>query len=86
MATLTITKVSAVLFLTPQGQTNPKSFFGATGNYIASDDNTTLLITITQPNQPVSQYTVPFGSLTVGGTLCTTMSQAKTMLNAIFGT
>ena len=87
MATLAITKVSGVLFFQQNSNTNPKSYFGATGKYQASDDNLTLLIQITDQSQSAPDlYTIPYGSLTIGGTLCTTMSQAKTMLNGIFGT
>jgi hypothetical protein len=84
---LTITKVSGVLFILDSNNTNPKSYFGATGKYQASDDNTTILITITAASGTTTdQYSVAYGSLTVGTSTPTTMSSAKILLNAIFGT
>lgn len=84
---LTITKVSGVLFILDSNNTNPKSYFGATGKYQASDDNTTILITITAASGTTTdQYSVAYCSLTVGTSTPTTMSSAKILLNAIFGT
>ena len=84
---LTITKISGVLLITKTGNTNPKSYFNATGKYQASDDSTTILITITdQAGQVPDQYTVAFGDLTVGTSTPTTMSSALVLLNSIFGT
>ena len=85
MATLTITKVSGVIFVTPQGVTNPKSYFNAKGTFAASDDNTVLNISIDNGFN-TDFYTVPYASLTVGTSTPTTMSSAKVLLNAIFGT
>lgn len=78
---LTITKVSGVIFITQTGNTNPKSYFGGKGKYQLSDDNTTILITIEG-----DQYTVAYNSLTVGTSVPTTVSSALVLLNAIFGT
>jgi len=87
MAALTITKISGVLFITQGTTQNPKSYFGGVGKYQVSDDNTTILIKMVQAGQTVpDEYTVAYGSLTVGTSTATTMSQAKTLLNAIFGT
>lgn len=87
MATLRITKISAVIFITPQGSTNPKSYFGATGSFQASDDNTTILIKVTSAGKTVpDEFIVPYASLTVGTSTPTTLSSALILLNAIFGT
>lgn len=84
---LTITKVSGILFVTQSGNVNPKSYFSATGKFQASDDSTTILISISQAGQDVpDQYTVAFGSLTVGTSTPSTMSSALVLLNSIFGT
>lgn len=81
MATLTITKVSSVIFVADSNVTNPKSYFGATGRYQFSSDDTTFVITIGD-----DQYTNTWQNLRVGTSTPTSVSQAKTLLNAIFGT
>lgn len=87
MATTTITKVSGVLFIRSSANTNPKYYFGATGKYQGSDDNTTILITIIGPNGVIlDQYTVAYADLTVGATVAASFSSALVMLNGIFGT
>lgn len=87
MATYTITKVSGVLFVLSSTNTNPKSYFGATGSYQASDDNTSALITFYSSSGVIlDQYTVVLGSVTVGTSTPSTMSSLKVLLNAIFGT
>lgn len=84
---LTITKVSGVLFITQTGNANPKSYFGCNGKYQVSDDSTTILINITDASgTSVDQYTVAFGSLTVGTSTAPNIGTAKVLLNAIFGT
>lgn len=87
MATTTITKVSGVLFVTDSNNTNPKSYFGATGNYQFSDDNATVLITIGTPNTATYyEVRVAWGSLIVGTQVPASVSTAKILLNAVFGT
>lgn len=87
MATYTITKVSGVIFVLDSTNTNAKSYFGATGKYQASDDNTSALITINGANGVIlDQYKVVLGSVTVGTSTPSTMSSLKVLLNAIFGT
>lgn len=81
MATLTLTKVSGVLFILDSNVTNPKSYFGATGKYQFSSDDTTVIITI-----GTDQYTTTWQNLRVGTSTPTTVSQAKVLMNAIFGT
>lgn len=85
-ASLTITKISGVIFFQNATSTYPKSFTGAQYQYQASDDGTTILIVITESPTLVHRHTVAYGNLTVGTTRATTMSQALTMLNSIFGT
>lgn len=86
MATYTVTKVSAVLFVLSSTNTNPKSYFGATGKFQASDDNTSVLVTITDSSGvTLDQYTFVLGSVTVGTSTPSTMSSLKVLLNAIFG-
>lgn len=78
--TTTITKISAVLFVTVNGS-NPKSYFGATGKYQFSDDNTTVQICI-----GLDVYNTTWQNLIVGTSTPTSVSQAKTLLNGILGT
>lgn len=85
MPTLTVTKVSGVIFVKKSENTNPKSYFNATGNFQASDDNITLLISI-KDGFNTDQYTIPYTSLTVGSSTPPNMNTAKILLNAIFGT
>ena len=79
MPTTTITKISSVLFVTQQGF-NPKSYFGATGSYQFATDDSTVNIYIGN-----DIYTVAWADLRVGTSTPTSVSQAKTLLNAIFG-
>lgn len=81
MPTITITKVSGVLFLRNSDNTNAKSYFGATGKYLISDDNTTIQIFIGG-----DIYSLTWQNLRVGTSTPTSISQAATLLNAIFGT
>lgn len=84
---LTITKTSGVIFITQTGNANPKSYFGATGKYQVSDDNTTILITIGNSGQSSpDQYSVDYTVLTVGTSTASNIGTAKVLLNAIFGT
>jgi|CXWK01.1.fsa_nt_gi hypothetical protein len=81
-----ITKISGVLFVLDSTNTNPKSYFGATGKFQASDDNTSALITIYGSNGVIlDQYKVVLGSVTVGTSTPSTMSSLLVLLNAIFG-
>jgi len=87
MATYTITKVSGVLFVLSSTNANPKSYFGATGKYQVSDDDTSALITLYGSNGVMlDQYTVVLGSVTVGTSTPSTISSLKVLLNSIFGT
>jgi hypothetical protein len=81
MATTTITKVSGVLFVLDSNVTNPKAYFGATGKYQFATDDSSVTITI-----GADQYTTTWQNLRVGTSTPTSVSQAKTLLNAIFGT
>ena len=85
---LTITKVSGVLFVLDStiGATNPKSYFGATGTYQLSDNNTTVSITITSASGlTTTQYTGTLGTITIGTSTPSTVSSLLVLLNAIFG-
>lgn len=87
MSTLTLSKISGVLFVKKDINTNPKAYFAATGTYQASDDNTTIAIYISQAGQDIPDtYNIPFGNLTVGTSTPTTMSSALILLNGFFGT
>ncbi len=77
---LTLTKISGVLLVKDSTHTNPKSYFGATGTYQFADDDTTVTIKI-----GTDIYTLTWQNLIVGSSTPTTVSQAKTLLNAIFG-
>lgn len=83
---LTITKISGVVFVQDSTSTNPKAYFGATGKYQFNDANDSVLITIGNVANTVDQYTVAVGSLTVGTSTPSTASSCKVLLNAIFGT
>lgn len=85
MSTLLIQKVSGVLFVKKSTVTNPKSYFNAKGNFQGSDDNLSILITISD-DIITDQYTVTLGSLTVGTSTPSTMSSSLILLNSIFGT
>jgi hypothetical protein len=86
MAVTNISKISNVLFVSVSGA-NPKSFFGAVGTYTVSDDNNTVRIRIAAPMIMAEDYSLNvLTELQVNGQTPTTVSQAKTLLNAIFGT
>lgn len=78
--TLTLTKTSGVLFILDSNNTNPKSYFGAVGRYQFSNDNATVNIFI-----GTDIYNVAWGDLRVGTSTPSTVSQAKVLLNSIFG-
>lgn len=79
--TITITKISSVLFVQDSNRTNPKSYFNTTGKYQISDDNATIQIFIGDDT-----YNMTWQNLRVGTSIPTSVSQAATLLNAIFGT
>lgn len=79
--TTTITKVSGVLFVLQSSHANPKSYFGLTGKYIFADDDSSVYISIGG-----DVYNTTWQNLRVGTSTPTTVSQAKVLLNAIFGT
>lgn len=81
MATLTLTKTSGVLFILDSNVTNPKSYFGATGKYQFASDDSSYTLSIGQDT-----YTGAWQDLRVGTSTPTSVSQAKTLLNAILGT
>lgn len=85
MASLTLTKVSGVTFIKKDVWANPKSYQGYNSNYQASDDNTTVFITISN-GATIDTYTIPYGGLIVGSQTATSMSTALVLLNAFFGT
>lgn len=78
--TLSIYKISGVLFVA-EDALNPKSYFGAAGNYQFATDDTTVIITIGS-----YQVSVPYTGLRIGASAQapTTVTTAKTLLNAIF--
>lgn len=78
---INISKISGVLFVQDSANTNPKSYFGATGTYQFSDNDTTVTIII-----GTDIYTLIWQDLVVGSTTPTTVSDAKVLLNSIFGT
>lgn len=77
----TFTKISGVLFVLVAGNTNPKSYFGATGQYQFSDNDSTVSVTI-----GLDVYVIAWQDVRVGTSTPTTVSQAKVLLNSIFGT
>lgn len=87
MATITITKVSGIVFIRNSDNTYPKSYFNATGKWQAADTaNTVLLLISDQARQEADQYVLTLGSVTVGTSTPSTMSSLLVLLNAIFGT
>lgn len=85
---LTITKISGVIFILDSTlvTTNPKSYFGATGTYQLSDNNTTVAITITSASGvTTTQYTGTLGTITIGTSTPSTVSSLLVLLNSIFG-
>jgi tetrahydromethanopterin S-methyltransferase subunit E len=83
MALTTLTKTSGVLFVTvgTVGVALPKSYFGATGSYTPYDDSSGFQISI-----GADVYRTAWEDLRVGTSTPTSFSQARTLLNAIFGT
>lgn len=84
VSSLTITKISGVTFI-KEGTQNPKALIGFSGRYQASDDNTTIAITVTDGDVTL-YWTVAYGNLTVGTSTCPNMNTALVLLNGIFGT
>lgn len=80
MPTITITKQSGVLFVRDSTNTNAKAYFGLVGSYQFADDNTTVTIKI-----GTDIYTLTWQNLIVGSTIPSTVSDAKVLLNSIFG-
>lgn len=78
--TLTITKVSGVLFVTDSGNTYPKAYFNATGSYQMSDDSASVVITI-----GTKQWKSTWENLRVGSSTPANVAEARLLLNAIFG-
>lgn len=76
-----ISKASGVLFVT-QGTQNPTSYFGATGSYQFTDDNTQIIIKIGSTPSIITAWT----NVQVNGQTPSTVTEAKTLLNSIFGT
>lgn len=88
MATITITKVSGIIFIKESTHTNPKSYFGATGRWQATDAsaNDTVLLKIgTSGQQQMDEYLLTLGNVTIGTSTPSTMSSLLILLNAIFG-
>lgn len=87
MATFTITKISGVIFIQDSNNTNPRSYFNATGRFQASDDNLSVLLKIgSAGQQQMDEYVLVLGSITIGTSTPSTMSSLKVLLNAILGT
>lgn len=82
----TITKVSGVIFIQDSTLVNPKSYFNSTGRFMASTDNLTVQLFISDNSGQVSDtYLLTLGSVTVGTSTPSTMSSLKVLLNSIFG-
>ena len=79
--TLTITKVSGVLFFLDSRNANAKSYFGANGSYQFSDNSATVTISIGGDT-----YNLAWGDLRVGTSTPPSVTSAKVLLNAILGT
>ncbi len=87
MASLTVTKISGVIAILSSDLTYPKYYFGAKGTYQPATDGSTILISIIDSDKVVDQYTVAYGSLTVGtNSGAATIAIALIWLNSIFGT
>lgn len=84
MATTNIAKISAVINVTVDTN-EPRYFFGQTGNYYFNSAQDTVFIQI--GNSPgINLYAVALADLRVNGQSAPTVTTAKTLLNAIFGT
>lgn len=82
MALTTFTKVSGVLIVT-QTAGRPKYYAAtalANGKFSPSSDGLDVNITVGNDN-----FQIPFGDVQVTSTRATTLSQALTLLNSIFG-
>lgn len=78
---LTVQRISGVILITQSPATYPKYFSGASFLFQPSDDATTILLTATEPNGQIYQYTTTFGTLTVNSnTGAATMDIALTWL------
>jgi hypothetical protein len=77
---LQISKISGVLFIKDSTNTNPKSYFSATGIYQFSDDDTRVTIKV-----GTDIYTLIWQDLVVGSSIPASVSDAKVLLNSIFG-
>lgn len=80
MAILTLTKQSGVLFIKDSNNTNAKAYFGGTGTYQFSDDDTKVTIKV-----GTDIYTLTWQNLIVGTSTPASVSDAKVLLNSIFG-
>lgn len=65
MAALTVSRISGVILITQSPGTYPKYYSGASFIFQASNDNTTILLTATEPNGQINQYNVAYADLTV---------------------
>jgi hypothetical protein len=75
-----ITKVSGVLFVQNSVNTNPKSYFGYNGSYRLSDNDIKVVISI-----GTDLYNCNYSDLIINSQVPSTPSEAKTLLNSIFG-
>lgn len=67
MPSLIVTRISGVILITQSPGTYPKYYSGASFVWQASNDNTTIQLTATEPNGVVTVYQpVAFADLTVG--------------------
>ncbi len=85
MATTNISKTSGVIFVTV-GTAQPRSYFGANGSYIVWDDLTGVILTIRSGINPPDTYSIALADLQVNGQTPPDISNAKILLNAVFGT
>lgn len=80
MATINITKVSAVISVT-QTAGSPKSYFGSTGKYAVNGDGISYSIQIGSDN-----YQVSLVDLKINGQSPSSIENGLILLGAIFGT
>lgn len=87
MSITRITKISGVIFVQDSINTNPKSYFGATGSYRGADNNLTVNLQIGSAGQITKdEYVLTLGSVTIGTSTPSTMSSLLVLLNGILGT
>lgn len=66
MATLSVQRISGIILIQQSPATYPKYFSGAAFAFQPSNDYATILLTATEPNGQITQYTVAYADLLVG--------------------